>query len=661
MKKVVIRMEQRAQGAHVYPVQLFFEDGSADWLKNPLATTTIPEDLSIPNPPNDPVSGDPIQGQQIREAFLNQGGASLRFEAWGDYLYQLLFQGDVGTEWDKLRDLYPREIAGSEGLRTVLDIKPEGLRLLPWELIFKAPMPLFFDPLNPFSRGILKSKPTGGITFTWPIHVLIVVGSKEDDDTVNAVTEIEAIQKAFIKSPVPIDWHISYRPKKEELQKLIEEFKPQIFHFIGHGKEIGYSYLELTDKNGKAAPEEWTVSDIAIHLMHWQPRLAFANACRTSSPGGPKNSWDIARAFSSAGVPAVLGMQADIQGAAAAAFSGKLYESIAKGDAIDRAVAQARAAVSNLSSLQYRDWALATLYLQQLPEQILATEPAIDEQRSEKFKIDSKLKETRDFVGRARQRRKLWYGVDEVIYRKDEFSRLCIVVGSDLIGKTALVQASMKICALRDRRVSYVDIGYQTTKDFVEILQIIRKGDAKASDIICAPLPDAPFAEFDKKYGDLLKQPDAAKTLAVDTQQCEQLFNAYKAALVEIAATQPLIIVLDHLSVEWDQFNKILVEKLLTPIAKNLLPKCSAILVCTAEEFEKRLAKELKDMSAIVEVPAWKPERYVPLAQQICLYNDIDPKKVEQIINGYSQNIDSDWKPVSLRKLVELVKSIPGF
>lgn len=672
MKTVLIKMNDLspdAAGAMVYPVQLFFDDGQADWLKRPVATINIPKDLSIPNPPLDPLTGKPIDGREIRNAFLTQKGKSPQFVEWGLYLHQLLFQDPLAQEWNRLHLLYPKEEEGqSEGLRTILDIKPDELRWLPWELILQDQMALFFDSANPFSRGSLDNT-NNKLTiksFFWPVHVLIVVGSKVKDADVNAEQEVEAIEHAFIKSPVPIDWYVVWRPTKAELIDLIKTFKPQIFHFIGHGKKVNNDlFLELTDKNGVAAAEEWMVGDIPIDLQSWKPRFAFINACRSSSVADQQNSWDIARAFSSAGVPAVLGMQGDIRGDAATEFSRKLYESMVKGLEIDRALAEARAAVKNIKeiTLKRRDWALATLYLQQLPAQILAMKPPIDQKTHDRFRSDSKLRGIHDFVGRRKQRRQLWHGVDEIADYKDEFSNACIVVGNEQIGKTALVQASMKVCALRNRRISYVDVGYKPIKEFVDLLKIIRAGDPKSSEIICAPLPTEPFADFDNKHRALLETDavKASQTLAADNNLCEQFFNAYKAALVSIAANEPSIIVLDHLGVEWGKFNSVLVPKLLLPIAQSLLANCRLVLVCTTKEFDTELGQELKDAADVVDVRAWPPEKYVPLARQICLFNDIKLKPaVEESIGSLSKMVQADWEPTHLRVLVELIKQLAG-
>ena len=68
----------------------------------------------------------------------------------------------------------------------------------------------------------------------------------------------------------------------------------------------------------------------------------FLNACRTASATAQDMTWAVTEAFSSGGVPAVLGMQADIRGDAAAALSGPLYRALANGDPVDVALARAR-------------------------------------------------------------------------------------------------------------------------------------------------------------------------------------------------------------------------------------------------------------------------------------------------------------------------------
>jgi hypothetical protein len=661
MKTVVIKMGDLApdeQGAMVYPVQLFLDDGDPDWLTKPVGKpASIPQNFSLPKPMLDHMK-KPLDGSTIRDLFLNENYLPGHVRDCGEYLYQLLFQGSVGDEWKRLHLLYPKEEARkSEGLRTILDIKPDDLRWLPWELIRQDTLTWFIDAGNPFSRGTLeqglKSKSS-----MWPIRILVVVGSDAKD--VNTELELKQMEAAFIKSPVPVDWYVCLRPKKEALKPLIEKYKPQIIHFIGHGRQVNnYSYLELTDAKEEAGSQEWTADDVAIDLQNWKPRLAFINACRSSNAGAQENSWDIAHTFANQGVPAVVGMQADIQGAAAAGFSRTFYESIFAGLSVDRALAEARSAVRNLPgfSLRNRDWALATLYLRQLPDQILNMGPQIDPQMHAKYKADERLQKVRDFVGRFTQRRELWHGVDEIEDHEDQFKRACIVVGNKDMGKTSLLQASVKICALRGRRICYVDIGYNSTKEVVEILDIIRKGDEKSSEILCKPLPTEPFNDFDNKYGPVLADPEAVKNLAGDNNLCDQLFDAYKKALVTIAATTPLILVLDHLNVIWQTFNPVLVERLLLPIAQGELANCRLLLACSVDDFEQHLLKDLIKAAHAVPVGKWHVDRFVPLMHQICLYNNIEVDEVvEGIIQLHKSRVKTEFEPRKLREVVDSLK-----
>jgi CHAT domain-containing protein len=665
MKTLVIKIDHLspdATGAKVYPVQLFFDDGDPAWLTKPVGpTTSIPENLSIPNPVIDPILKQPIEGEQIRNLFLTEADPRERLEAWGTYLHQLLFQDSRADEWKRLHGLYSKKVAGkSEGLRTILDIKPDELRWLPWELIYQPTVPLFFDAIHPFSRGTLE-KGLLSRSFMWPIRILVVVGSEPDDPKVSAELELKEMQYAFIKSPVPVEWHVSLRPTRQELSDLIYTYKPQIFHFIGHGKEINnYSYLELNNKNGK---EEWTVTDVAISLQTWQPRLAFINACRSSSAAAQENSWDIARSFTNADVPAVIGMQADIQGEAAAGFSRKFYHSLFDGLPVDRALAEARAQVSRLPgfTLRNRDWALATLYVQQLPEHILDMTPPIDEKTYQKFKTDGQLMKANDFVGRFKQRRELWHGVDEIEDYEDEFKGACIVVGNARMGKTSLLQASMKVCALRNRRICYVDLGDDTTKDFLAIVKLIRDGDEKSKSVLCKALPPEPFEEFDKEYAHRLAEPNATTNIAGDENLCDQFFNAYKDALIEIAAAAPLILVLDHLNVEWKTFNSVLVERLLLPIARGELPNCRLVMACSVEDFDNRLSRNLINVAHRVNLAKWTADRYAPLMRQICLYNGIElDAEVEGAIKAWSLLVKSEWEPTELRDLLTPLKRARG-
>src|SRR6267154_3242180 len=160
MKTIVITINNLSTKG--YPVLLNFDDGRRDWMERKRAVSAmIPADQSIDSPPLDPFDNQPLQAKNLREILLTETEASDRLEAVGQYLYQLIFRDDVGRRWVELGRKYkkqssPGEQPRTEGRRTILDIKPKELRMLPWELMSPGTLPLFLDPLNPISRGPLK-------------------------------------------------------------------------------------------------------------------------------------------------------------------------------------------------------------------------------------------------------------------------------------------------------------------------------------------------------------------------------------------------------------------------------------------------------------------------------------------------------------------------
>ena len=81
------------------------------------------------------------------------------------------------------------------------------------------------------------------------------------------------------------------------------------------------------------------------------------------------------------------------------------------------------------------------------------------------------------------------------------------------------------------------------------------------------------------------------------------------------------------------------------------------MLACTRQEFNDHLPKVLKDAVSVVEITSWKPEKYIPLVRQICLYNDIVlDEDVEGVIEANSKRVKADWGPTKLRDMLRVLK-----
>ena len=668
-----------------YPVHIFVDEGTdPDWRNKVLAESVIPEDLSLPNPPLDPETGNPLEAKKIREILLAQAGNSPRFRAIGEYLFQLLGQGQVGEYWKSLREKYPREQAPSEGLRTILDVKSRRLRFLPWELMCSDKRRLFVDPANPFLRGHNIDFDWKESIHSWPIRGLIVVGCKADDEVVKADEELLAIMDAF-RSPVLsriIEWEILERPSKQRLVKIFDDFKPHIFHFIGHGgKEPGSGepVLEFyTESDGDRW--RWTVDQIVNDLAGWAPRFAFINACRSNDPIKQENTWAITDAFIEAGVVAVLGVQGDIIGVAAARFAAVSYCALARGELLDCALAQARKEVINMrgSSLDHRDWALPSLFLSIPPEQMLPMRLNITEELRRKIELCPEFTRIRDFVDRKAERRTLWRGVDP-IEDEDAYQDLLVVVGEEEVGKTALVHWCMELCALRGRNLIYVDMDDEKSKNFLDLLYLIRDGDLESGSLIRQPLKKNAFDQFNWDLSYLLKggEPLQAGRQTADQVQVvneplqpgnesliPRIFSSFREALIEAADGAPLIIALDHLrAISPYEFTTFLRPYLIDCVARRDLPLVRMILVLSIAEY-KYFYPEAEGGSEwnfeLIKVSPFEKKDFLPLATEFCRCRKVDMVEAEEIINVLARNRDlSTWKPSFLRRLGSFIEYSP--
>lgn len=692
MKTLLIKVEDTAASAKEYPVSLYLDDGTPDWLDpaRALANASIPKDLKIKNPPKDPVEEKPLKGSQLREIFLGQSDSSERFQAIGEYLHELLFQGQVRTEWDRLRAAFPGEREEFEGRRTILDIAPKKLRMLPWELMnSNSPIPLFADKLNPFVRGSLNLR-NGGNRYLWPLHVLIVVGSEfvppGEIDEIRAEEEVSTIVDALIKFGRPVEWEVLRRPSNKALRKALNDFQPHIFHFIGHGRQALASKspvleFESNEFDGneveKSPPWEWTASKIRIDLNQvWVPRLAFINACRSSSEEESEKVWGITEAFIDAGVPAVIGMQADIQGDAAASFPGRLYEGLALDKPLDEALAEARFDVMDLftDGLEHRDWALATFFLSVLPHQVLPMQPAVTNEF--KMGIEAQFSHIRDFVDRVAPRRTLWDGV-EPISKKTSGKNLLMVKGSKLAGKTWLVYWCLKICAWRERNIMYVSLwSKDDANDFLQVLRVIRKVCVSAQPIGRAVDPAA-FYEFNKVVNYALDpnepHPDSipAGTVVedkglpakgIDDETIKLVITAFKVALQRAANNQPLVIALDDLVIREDHFKDYLVPYLIKPIAvgqEEALKKIRMILVATTEEYEKDFQLgDLENLSVTVRLDHLSKEEQCYFSRELCVLNGYSRTKTEEFSRIFEKGTSSTLPPDTIRQMFKFFQQV---
>lgn len=603
---------------------------------------------------------------------LQDRDENIVFERIGEELYALLHQGKVGDEWDNLDD---------SNLRILLDIKPEEIALYPWELVFDGKNRLACT--GSFIRFASQKNAPADIA-SLPLRILIVVGAEEDDEAVSASEEIRRIKTEIRKYERAnennrlvhriIDIEILPRPNLTELAEKYEEFKPHIFHFIGHGGFDSHNraclIISAQDPADKAKIKDikWTTQMISQNFKKWKllPRMVFINACRSANvkqdqETTQKQAWSIGDGFRSLGIPAVLTMQADIDGKSAGVFGGAFYKSLAELKPLDMALADARSEVVDfLNTVDRRDWAVPVMTIALMPEEILPPMGNISDDILTQIKDCQIFKDIEYFSDRQAERRTLirgFYPLPPQIANKD----LIIVKGKKETGKSWLGRWCMEVCALLNHDIRYVEVGGLESRTWLDVLLQIRDGnDSKSGSLLIhRELRKSAFDKFNWELKHRFKGDEPPiwdgfpvkpeKFKVADPQAnwtptyVEKTFESFRQAIVQASETdKPLIIVLDHFIkplgiTEADM--KLLITHLIEPIARGeLREKISEnesrtvkfVLIFTEEEFKLFNIEGSISSSHDVSTSSLTTDTFVELFSEYIQYRKPDWSESDQ-------------------------------
>ncbi|WP_395819750.1 CHAT domain-containing protein [Archangium minus] len=605
MKTLILHIGPKREAGH--PVALFVNEGTDPrWFETPRAEAVIAEhpDFTAPlvDPGSsgffkDPDSGEPLTGRLALERLLALEDESPTLEVIGQYLFHLMFQGQVLAEWNRLRAAYPREDPPhSEGLRLILDIRSRELEQLPWELLTgDGPRRLFLDPTLVAVRGSVDPSRRGPAPKPeWPLRVLVVVGDEAGDKRIEASWELEALEAAFHEMRHMVDHEVLHTPSRTALRKAYEGYRPHVFHFIGHGLEdVGTGRIGLHLLKGEPP---WTVDLITTDLSQAPPRLAILNACYSADMPEAERLWSLAQAFRQFGTAAVVGMRGEVPGPAAATFSAELYKALAAGATLDRAVQKARTETSVQPGPGKRDWALPAAWFGVLPEEVFPSLVSGSRLLTE-FRESDEYKHflLSDFVDRKQERRQVMGSVEPAaVIPSISASHLLVVTGPSEVGKTALIYWGLEGCAHHERRLAYVDLKGGVTTGFLEVLRAIRDGDPGDPSPIKQPLPPEAFSTFNRDLNFLLRgqQPPDTKPEGhvedeglpfkadnVPENAPRRIFESFRAALKDAGQRPPLVLVLDNLrGVFVEDFKRYLRPWLIDPIARGELAPIRLVL-----------------------------------------------------------------------------------
>jgi hypothetical protein len=616
------------------------------------ATATIPPGLTLEAALDDPDQpGTALTWQRVAD--LHAAGSPVPREV-GEFVYRLIARGKVGTAWREWR-------AAAEPCRTLLEIAPDPalarLRLLPWERMRdESGTFLSLDNGNAFAR--YDDSGPSERPVDWPLRVLIancgdptrVAGGPGDID---AQAEQDALEQMFASEDFryDVEYDVLENPLPADLVDACAHMRPHVLHFIGHGKggakpeDHALLFHRPESKPGANDDENiaWPLENIRVLLKDKAPRLAFLNACRTSAgAAGPALVSSASSAFLRAGSAATIGMQGDIDGKLALAFSLAFYRGLITRPAapLDITAQAAREAILQARNsgdlVGDADWSLPVLTLRTLPEQVLPAPPGPK---------DSTLAPR--FVARVPQRRLMHEAIRCASKargaRANTSLHLAVIVGDPKSGKSHLSKWSAQACQRAGLRAVVVEFDEKEPVDWLDALRHIRDGQRRQRG---SPpqarkdwaLPAQHFRDFNwglnqRQRGFTQFPPAEGVAVVADDGQgladapdvpenfFEDTMAQFRDALSACAQEKRLVLVLDQLAgIEATALSRSLVPGLLRPIASGAVEGVRLILVLTKAQYAE-CSRELQSMTHVPEVVTldlFRNEDFDRVARHLC-------------------------------------------
>lgn len=311
--------------------------------------------------------------QALEIALLRSGGKRRQFlsseeqlvQDFGRALFDAVFTGEVRSRYDvSLQEAIQRD----RGLRLRLRIEAPELAALPWEFMYDARSAdyLVLSHDTPLVRYLELPRVIEPLTVANPLRILGMIATPSDLPALDVERERQRIEKATdvlrAKGLLELTWlgEQGWRG----LQRAMRTGSWHVFHFIGHGGFDSSTDEGLIALANEAGQKHFlTASQLGRLLANHRPlRLVVLNTCEGARGGKYDIFSSTAATLVRRGITAVVAMQYEITDRAAVEFARVLYESIADGLPVDRAVTEGRTAVS-MAIANTLEWGTPVLYM----------------------------------------------------------------------------------------------------------------------------------------------------------------------------------------------------------------------------------------------------------------------------------------------------------
>lgn len=275
------------------------------------------------------------------------GGTTLA-RTVGARLFEAIFDDEIGTCYRRSLDEARRQ---GQGLRLRLRIDDPALARWPWEYLFDSITESFvaLSPAISLARYFDVAAAPSPTRAAPPLILLVVLATPIDLPALDVAQEWALLEEAL--APLVQAGRLLLerlqQPTPDALRRRLRRGPCHIVHFVGHGgpdPATGRPLLFFEDAEGGSSPVDSTTLGL---ILQAQPalRLVVLNACRGSQPTLGALA-GVAQGLVQQGVPALIAMQSTLADEAALAFAHDFYGTLADGEPVDRALAEARRAMA---------------------------------------------------------------------------------------------------------------------------------------------------------------------------------------------------------------------------------------------------------------------------------------------------------------------------
>ncbi|MFL6197123.1 MAG: CHAT domain-containing protein [Thermoanaerobaculia bacterium] len=280
----------------------------------------------------------------------------------GSRLFSAVFDGDMLVEWRRRLDQTRQ--AGKD-LRLRLRLNSAELWDWPWELLHDPQLRfLAMLPRTPVVRYVEMPVPVLPLKVRPPLRILAVASSPEGFAPLDVERELADLEAALeeLGSFGHMELERLARPTADALLQKLRNEPFHVLHFIGHGTFDAERGGMIALENEDGSPDFLDGDRLSV-LLAAQPllRLVVLNACQAAR-GNRSDRWGgLMQGLIRSGLPAVIAMRTAISDRAATVFSKGFYESLGRGEPVDRALAYARQA---MVALEAGEWTTPLLAMQ---------------------------------------------------------------------------------------------------------------------------------------------------------------------------------------------------------------------------------------------------------------------------------------------------------